>query len=60
MDKYTTIESWASRLGHIVEKTERGYLWHAPDEPASEVCGSCSQVIDRILERLRGEYKGEE
>lgn len=59
MSKYPTIESWASRLGYIVERTACGWAWHAFDEPAVETCASANEVVELILDRIRGEYGGE-
>lgn len=60
MFKYTTIESWASRLGYIVERTDCGYVWHAYDDPVTETCASATEVVNIILDRVRAEYGGEE
>jgi hypothetical protein len=60
LGKYNSVESWASRLGYIVEKTEVGYVWHAFDEQTQHVCDTAAKVVDEILVRIRGEYEGVE
>lgn len=60
MPKYFTIESWASRLGYIVDPHAEGYVWHRENEPASPPAKTAREVMDAILEHLRSEYGGEE
>lgn len=57
--RYITIESWASRLGYVVEMTERGYVWHHEDEFPRPPLQTVDEVIEAILQRLREEYKGD-
>lgn len=59
LGKYNSLESWASRLGYVVEKTESGYLWHSFDEPGQKACDSPSGVVEAILGMIRSEYEGE-
>lgn len=60
MSKYFTIESWASRLGYIVERTDGGYLWHLENEPSVGELPTAGEVVEAILDRIRSEYGGEE
>lgn len=60
MANYLSLESWASRLGYIVERTDCGWAWHAFDEPATETCAGAREVVEKILDRIRSEYGGEE
>lgn len=60
MATYNSLESWASRLGYIVERTDCGWAWHAFDEPATETCGGAHEVVEKILDSIRSEYGGEE
>lgn len=60
MAKYSTVESWASRLGYVVEPSAGGFVWHRENEPARGVLGSPSEVVDAILADLRSEYGGAE
>ena len=59
MGPYRTLESWASRLGYIVEKTESGWVWHRENGPLQELSTS-KEVVDAILSVLRSEYEGDE
>lgn len=59
MGKYATVESWAARLGYVVERTPCGYVWHRENEQARGTLGSPMQVVEAILEDLRSEYGGE-
>lgn len=58
MASYSTIESWASRLGYIVERTEDGYLWHLENEPSLGTLPTASDVVEAVLARIREEYEG--
>jgi len=60
MAVYRTLESWSSRLGYIVERTPNGYVWHAENEPASPEVRTALEVVEAIVQRIRGEYQGEE
>lgn len=59
MGNYATIESWASRLGYIVEHTPCGYVWHRENEGVRGTVASPREVVEAILEDLRSEYGGE-
>lgn len=59
MSPYRTLESWASRLGYIVERTENGWLWHRENDPMQELPTS-KEVVEAILLALKSEYGGEE
>lgn len=58
MSKYFTIESWASRLGYIVDRHKDGYVWHRENEPASPPVATALDVLEAILEDIRSEYGG--
>jgi hypothetical protein len=60
MGSYRTLESWASRLGYIVERTESGWVWHRENGPASMEVSSAREVIDAILGEIGAEYEGRE
>jgi hypothetical protein len=60
MGPYRTLESWASRLGYIVERTDSGWVWHRENGPASREVSSEREVIDAILGEIRSEYEGAE
>lgn len=59
MDSYQTLESWASRLGYIVERTENGWLCYRENDPIQEF-STAKEVIEAILLSIRLEYGGEE
>lgn len=59
MSKYTTVESWASRLGFTVEKSHDGYIWHSSDESALNHCQTAGEVVEKILQRIRDDWGGE-
>jgi hypothetical protein len=59
MAKYNTVESWASRLGFVVEKAQDGYIWHASDETALNFCPSAEEVVEKVLRRIREDWGGE-
>jgi hypothetical protein len=60
MGPYRTLESWASRLGYIVERTGSGWVWHRENGPVSREVSSASEVVDAILREVRAEYEGGE
>lgn len=60
MAPYNSIESWASRLGYVVERCEGGYVWHPSDDHSVRFCTTSREVVEKILESLRGEYGGSE
>jgi hypothetical protein len=60
MGPYRTLESWASRLGYIVERTDSGWVWHRENGPVSEEVSSAGEVMDAILGEIRAEYEGGE
>lgn len=60
MAKYSTIESWASRLGYVVERTSCGYVWHRENERANGTLATVEDVIEAILGDLKAEYGGGE
>lgn len=59
MGPYRTLESWASRLGYIVERTETGWVWHRENGPIHEL-SVAKEVVEAILSALRSEYEGDE
>lgn len=59
MEPYRTLESWASRLGYVVEKTESGWVWHRENGPLQELPNAID-VVEAILSALRLEYEGGE
>ena len=60
MSKYSSIESWASRLGYVVEQTSCGYVWHRENEKARGTLATAEEVMEAILGDLRSEYGGGE
>lgn len=60
MGPYRTLESWASRLGYIVERTDSGWVWHRENGPISKEVSSVGEVMDAILGEIRSEYEGAE
>lgn len=58
MAKYSTIESWASSLGYVVESTSCGYVWHRENERSKGVLKTAEEVVEAILADLRSEYGG--
>lgn len=54
-----TIESWASRLGYVVETASGGYVWHRENERPRGPLETPLQVVDAILADLRAEYGGQ-
>lgn len=60
MASYNSIESWASRLGYVVERCEGGYVWHPAHEQAVNFCATSREAMEKILEAIKGEYKGGE
>jgi len=60
MRKYQTIESWASSLGYIVERTSEGFVWHLEEEPPVNKCATVAEVLEAILGRIRSAYEGGE
>lgn len=57
---FATIESWASRFGYVVERTEGGYVWHLENDPQVRFAATAREVLDAILGALRDEYEGGE
>jgi hypothetical protein len=60
MGPYRTLESWASRLGYIVERTDSGWVWHRENGSVSKEVSTANEVIDAILGEIRSEYEGAE
>lgn len=57
MGPYRNLESWASRLGYIVERTESGWIWHRENDPFRHL-PTAMEVVDAILSEIKSEYKG--
>ena len=56
---YINIESWASRIGYIVEKSEDGrYAWHREGALEFHDCFSVEDVIEQILAEIKSSYIG--
>jgi hypothetical protein len=53
MKKFYTIESWASSLGYIVERTESGFVWYKEHAMQFKKCSSVSEVLNEILLEIR-------
>lgn len=55
--KHIHIESWASNIGYIVEKTEKEgsilYYWHRANTLKSNTAYSVEEVVNNILEEIR-------
>ncbi len=58
MGSYFSLESWAARLGYIVERISSGWVWHLENGPVSKECHSPREVVDSILAEIASEYKG--
>lgn len=58
MAKYTTVETWASRLGFIVERSNDGYVWHSSDDSSLNFCDNAGEVVEKIIQRIREEWGG--
>ncbi len=61
MDKFRTIESWASNIGYVVERDEKigRYVWHEENSTGFSTCHTVSEVIEAILDEIRRGYEGE-
>lgn len=53
MKKFYTIESWASGIGYVVERTESGFVWYKENDARFRKCSSVSEVLDEILSEIR-------
>jgi hypothetical protein len=51
--KFSTIESWASSIGYIVERTESGLVWYRENALNFRTCSSVSDVVESILTEIR-------
>jgi hypothetical protein len=60
MGGYASIESWASRLGYVVEESDGGYIWHPSDDLVPRRCQTAREAMEEILGCIRSEYKGAE
>jgi hypothetical protein len=60
MNKFKTIESWASNLGCIVESDSEGYVWYKENGSKYAYCKTVQDVIDQILSDIRSSYEGGE
>ncbi len=56
---YKNIESWASRIGYVVEGEDGDYIWHKENSISHKRCSTIGEVIDQILEEIRSSYQGE-
>jgi len=58
MNKFKTIESWASSLGYVVELDSNGYVWHKDSYTGR---GRTTQdVVEQILSNIKSSYEGGE
>lgn len=56
---YSNIESWASRIGYVVERSEDGkYTWHKENTLEFHDCFSVEDVIEQILVEIKSSYFG--
>lgn len=58
---FHTIESWASRLGYVVEKSESNpdvFIWYKEYSLRSQKCNSQSEIIEQIIEDIKKSYVG--
>lgn len=56
---FRNIESWASRIGYIVEESEQGrYVWYRENNLEFHNCVSVEDVIDQILAEIKASYVG--
>ena len=58
MNKFKTIESWASSLGYVVESESDGYAWHKDSNHAR--CKTVQDVVEQILSNIKSSYEGVE
>lgn len=60
MKKFTTIESWASNIGYVVESDSSGekYTWYKENIQEFRTCRSIGEVIEAILDEIRHGYEG--
>jgi hypothetical protein len=53
---FHTVESWASRLGYVIEKAEDGSskcVWHKEVNLKFNHCNSVEEAVDQIIEDIR-------
>lgn len=58
---FHTVESWASRLGYVVEKSESNpdsIIWYKEYSLRSQKCKTTSEVVEQIIEDIRKSYVG--
>lgn len=55
--KFKTIESWASSIGYIVEKTESGLVWYKEHTMLFNKCSSVPEVVEAILSEIRESFE---
>lgn len=51
--KFKTIESWASSIGYIVERTESDFVWYKEQTMEFRRCQTAHEVLDAILAEIR-------
>jgi hypothetical protein len=54
---FSTIESWASSIGYVVERTERGVFWYKEHYTRFYRCSSVDEAADQILSEIRESLK---
>ena len=61
MKKFTTIESWASNIGYVVESDSSGekYTWYRESTQEFKICRTIGEVIEAVLDEVRRGYEGE-
>jgi len=53
MTKFTTIESWASSIGYVVEKNDVGFVWYKENTLLFHRCSSAEEAAEQILSEIR-------
>lgn len=53
MTKFKTIESWASSIGYIVEKTESAFVWYKENTLVFHRCSSSDDAVEQILSEIK-------
>jgi len=57
---FNTIESWASNIGYVVEKTDSGLVWYKEHYTRFRRCSSVDEAVDQILHEIRESLKEKE
>lgn len=54
---FSTIESWASSIGYVVEKTDSGLVWYKEHYTRFYRCSSVEEAVSQILSEIRDSLK---